>query len=543
MHSTIEPEVMWGLGLSSETAALVEQAAGPGYSLRNISPEAASWMRGAEETPHVAWIPWSAWRVLSNTRQREAKLDGTLRRVLLLAADDPELEPEQVLEMGFVTALRAPFGRFALRDTVLRLRELSALTADLRRKTDEIALERELLTRKTNHLGFLNRVISRASASLDTATILTKARTDLASLLPLTSLSAVFWTREPGASGLFADIYMNSTAAPPESESWVETLVDAAKKLAGAPVSEIRQHSLTPSRHLRQVAAPKAGRLLMLPLSSGGETFGCLALSTSESLRLAKDQVQTLNAAVNHLALALRNAHLFRQVKSLADRDGLTRIGNRRSFEERLESETLRHSRYRQPLALIMVDVDHFKQVNDTCGHQAGDTVLREVASMLCESLRCSDFPSRYGGEEFAIILPHTSREHAVQLADRIRQRVASNCFLLGEVCTAAGDGCQEENGLRLTVSAGVAALEPGLTGSDLVALADQALYLAKNGGRDCVMVAQSNRSATGEPVTQSAAAERALGATEGTGKKEKACSVDSVEKGESEDFRISRAG
>lgn len=495
MHSIAEPEIMWGLGLDPETAVLVEQAAGPGYLLRNISPEAFGWMRGVEEAPRVAWIPWASWRALSRAKQREAKSDGTLRRVLLLAESDPEMEPEQAFEQGFITALRAPHSRFALRDTVLRLRELGALTTDLRRKTDEIALERELLTRKTNHLGFLNRIISRASASLDTATILTKARTDLASLLPLTSLSAVFWAREPDAPGLLADIYMNSLAAPPESDIWTETLLDAARKLGGAPVSEVRQHTLTPSRHLRQVPSPQAGRLLMLPLSSGGETFGCLALSTSESLRLGKDQVQTLNAAVNHLALALRNAHLFRQVKSLAERDGLTRIANRRSFEERLESEAVRHARYNQPLALIMVDVDHFKRVNDTCGHQAGDAVLREVASLLCDSLRSTDFPARYGGEEFAIVLPHTPREHAVLLAERIRERVAERCFLRGEVLPVVQEGCKDGDGLKLTVSLGVAALEPGLVGSDLVALADQALYLAKNGGRDCVMVAQASEA------------------------------------------------
>jgi hypothetical protein len=94
------------------------------------------------------------------------------------------LETEQVLAEGFVTAVRAPLTRFKVRDALLRLREMDSLTADLRRKTEEIALERELLVRKSNHLSFLNRVLSRASASLDAATILSKARSDLRSLLP-----------------------------------------------------------------------------------------------------------------------------------------------------------------------------------------------------------------------------------------------------------------------------------------------------------------------------------------------------------------------
>jgi len=198
---------------------------------------------------------------------------------------------------------------------------------------------------------------------------------------------------------------------------------------------------------------------------------------TQKGLRLAKDQVQTLNAAVNHLALALRNALLYRQVKSMADHDGLTKIANRRSFEERLDEEAQRHGRYDQPLSLILVDLDHFKRVNDSHGHPVGDAVLRGMADLLGESLRGSDFPARYGGEEFAVILPHTGREQALLLAERIRDRVAERDF--------AG-----AKGVRITLSAGVASLTPGDRGSDLVLLADQALYLAKNGGRNRVVVA-----------------------------------------------------
>lgn len=495
MHSTIEPEIMWGLGLGPETAAELEKAAGPGFLLRNIPPEATGWLQGDEENPRAVWIPWRVWQSLPKARKHECRQNSGLRRVLLLEQGDPELEVEQVLAMGFTTALRAPVGRFSVRETLLRLREQGAIAADLRRKTDEVALERELIVRKTNHLGLLNRILSRATASLDTATILSKARTDLASLLPITTLSAVFWTREPDSAGLTAELYTHCNAAPPANEAWVETLLDAARTLGGVPVAEFRQHCIAPTRHLRNTPPPSAGRLLMLPLSAGGESFGCLALSTAESLRLAKDQVQTLNAAVNHLALALRNALLFRQVKSLADRDALTRVANRRSFDERLEGERARHQRYGHPLALLLFDVDHFKRVNDTCGHQAGDGVLREMAALLVESLRTTDFPARYGGEEFAVILPHTSREQAALLAERIREQVAARTFLAGQVLPLHGAGTcggAVPDGLKLTVSAGVSALAPGLSSSDLVALADQALYLAKDGGRNRVMVAGS---------------------------------------------------
>lgn len=480
MHSTEHPEIMWGLGVDPDSAAFIEAAAGPGYALRNLPPDAVAWMRGSEGQTQAAWVPWSVWTSLPKNRREACSKDDGVRRILLLGAEAELLETEQVLAEGFVTAVRAPLTRFKVRDALLRLREMDSLTADLRRKTEEIALERELLVRKSNHLSFLNRVLSRATASLDPATILSKARGDLRYLLPLTSLSAAFWTRTEHGAGLSAELYMPCLLSPPESDEWQQALIEAAEHKSGAKVSEYRQICLTPERNHKPVPAPSAGRLLVLPLSVGGENFGCLALMTVKNLRLAKDQVQTLNACVNHLALALRNALLYRQVKIQADRDGLTKIGNRRSFEERLADEAARHGRYDLPLSLILVDLDHFKAVNDTHGHPAGDAVLRDMAALLGEGLRSSDYPARYGGEEFAVILPHTGREQAAFLAERLRQRVAERVFRVG----------MSKPGLNITVSVGVASLAPGGTSEDLVLLADQALYLAKHNGRNSVVLA-----------------------------------------------------
>jgi len=478
MHRTEHPEIMWGLGLDPSAIATIEESAGPGFTLRNLPPDAVAWMRGNEGQSQAAWIPQGVWDVMPKSRRKACRAMESLRRILVVPEEAEPVETEQVLAEGFLTAVRAPLTRYSVRDALLRVRELDSLSADLRRKTDEVMLERELLERKSNHLSFLNRVLSRASASLDTATILSKAKTDLRYLLPVDVLCAVFWNRAADGPGLEAEMYMHCLMGPEENNAWQEVLSAAAERLGGSPVSDFRQICLTPGGHMRLTPPPTGGRLLMLPMAAGGESFGCLALMTKKGLRLAKDQVQTLNAAVNHLALALRNALLFRQVKSMADHDGLTKIGNRRRFEERLEEEAQRHGRYDQPLSLILMDLDHFKCINDTYGHQAGDVVLRGTASLLVESLRSSDFPARYGGEEFAVILPHTSRDQAALLAERIRTRVEERNF----------DECKGE--VRLTLSAGVAALAPGAHGRDLVSLADQALYLAKNGGRNRVVVA-----------------------------------------------------
>lgn len=482
MHKAQHPEIMWGLGIDPADATRIEDWAGPGFQLRNLPPDAVSWLRAQEGQPQVAWIPQHVWQGLSKARRRACREEGSLRRILLVAEGAEGIEPEEVLAEGFATAVRAPLSRFKVRDALLRLRELDSLAADLRRRTEEVSLERELLARKSNHLSFLNRILSRASASLDAATILAKVRADLGQLLPVEVMCAVFWNRDEDGRALQAEMFLHCPMAPVENAAWEEVLLAAAERLGGGKVGDYRQSVLTAGKHLRQAPLPTSGRLLMLPLSAGGETFGCLALMTQKGLRLAKDQVQTLSAAVNHLALALRNALLYRQVKSMADHDGLTKLANRRRFDERLAEETSRHKRYGQPLSLILFDLDHFKRVNDTHGHQAGDAVLRGLAGILSEGLRSSDLPARIGGEEFAVLLPNTGADQATLLAERIRQRVAQCDF-----------GC-DETPLRLTVSAGVAALGGGLRCQELVALADQALYLAKNGGRDRVITAGADR-------------------------------------------------
>ncbi|MEN3002442.1 MAG: diguanylate cyclase [Armatimonadota bacterium] len=161
-----------------------------------------------------------------------------------------------------------------------------------------------------------------------------------------------------------------------------------------------------------------------------------------------------------------------RHLRSLATTDGLTGVHNHRAFQEFLEQRFAEATRYHQPLALIMLDVDHFKQFNDTFGHQAGDEVLRRVAQILKRQVREVDFVARYGGEEFAIVLPATELEGAVQAAERLRQAIAEAEWLHRPI----------------TASFGVAVLQPWMTNrQQLIAAADQALYQAKAAGRNRV--------------------------------------------------------
>jgi two-component system cell cycle response regulator len=163
---------------------------------------------------------------------------------------------------------------------------------------------------------------------------------------------------------------------------------------------------------------------------------------------------------------------LNQKLQSLAVTDGLTGLHNHRAFQDYLEEQFQTAMRNKQPLALILMDVDHFKQYNDTYGHQAGDEVLRQVAQILQANVREGDFVARYGGEEFVIVLPRTDSESAVAVAERLRRAVESAEWHLRPI----------------TGSFGVACIRPDMeTRQELIEAADQALYQAKKNGRNRV--------------------------------------------------------
>jgi diguanylate cyclase (GGDEF)-like protein len=214
---------------------------------------------------------------------------------------------------------------------------------------------------------------------------------------------------------------------------------------------------------------PEGGEDAMLLLTPAGADFG--------------DQSRELALWLGSQAsIALENVRLHRLVARQASTDGLTELANRREFEDSLENEISRAERFGGTLALILADLDNFKQVNDRFGHQAGDEVLRSFADILRETVRDIDVAARYGGEEFAILLPQTDIGGAEALAERLREAVESRAM------AEAGDGP-----VTVTSSFGVASFPEASTGLGLFAAADEALYRAKRAGKNCVVCAQAN--------------------------------------------------
>ncbi|HEU5318479.1 MAG TPA: GGDEF domain-containing protein [Chloroflexota bacterium] len=183
-----------------------------------------------------------------------------------------------------------------------------------------------------------------------------------------------------------------------------------------------------------------------------------------------------------------------RRLEEISVRDALTGLYNRRYFADRLANEHQRSARHQRPVALLMMDIDFFKKINDTYGHQTGDDVLRAVAQVLIHRTRTIDVVARYGGEEFAALLPETAYDGALLLAERLREHVALLELKPRPSVEANGTASPAAVGtepLRCTISIGLAMLDRDRMPApdDLVAAADEALYAAKHGGRNRVAV------------------------------------------------------
>ncbi|HEX5725243.1 MAG TPA: sensor domain-containing diguanylate cyclase, partial [Longimicrobiaceae bacterium] len=215
------------------------------------------------------------------------------------------------------------------------------------------------------------------------------------------------------------------------------------------------------------------------PLLADGRALGAVVAWHPEPGRFGEREREFLRLLCSLAPLPLRSASRYVAVEQKATTDSLTGLPNRRTFEQKLAAAASRFDRYARPFSLVMLDVDHFKQVNDAWGHPAGDRVLQEVAAVLREGVRDLDLAARVGGEEFVLLLPETGLQAAAEVAERIRRTVEGR--------PVAWEG----RTLAVTVSLGVAACpECAAAPNEALKLADEALYRAKGSGRNRVTLA-----------------------------------------------------
>jgi diguanylate cyclase (GGDEF)-like protein len=461
-----------GLALDPELASELGPHLPENHALDN-RPAAAALDFMDAATPGLAFTSVSAWKSLSDHERERLKTYESWQFILL--ADQQGPDALELMASGtFLTLVTCPPDRAKIARALQQAEELSSMYQDIFMMAREISLERELLARKNEQLAFLNQVLTRASQTLDPAVILSSSAEDLGLLLDVNAVLGVFWTAAEGQTE--AEVFLPENLPHAHQEEWINHLLSVAARLGGDSVRGYQVSFLQPRQGV-EADTPELDQLITMPLSVGSEPFGALVICSREASALGQDRLRILTAAANHLALAMRNSLEFRKTKARADHDGLTRISNRHHFDMRLREEMKRHQRHQGELSLMMIDLDYFKSVNDTYGHQAGDMVLKEVGRILQKTLRESDFPARYGGEEFVVILPQTREEQAWVLAERLRAVIGQTVFRV------------QRKRFRVTASIGIAGIRPGALArpDSLILKADQALYMAKASGRNMV--------------------------------------------------------
>ena len=284
----------------------------------------------------------------------------------------------------------------------------------------------------------------------------------------------VLYLKAPRAQVLSAVAWAGTT--PEEEEKIGRHNLEPATSLVaallkGAPVL-FQDAENPPPVHLHPFA--EATSLLIVPLAVRDQLLGAVSLvSTRRYVHFDGPAIEFLGDIAQQVALGVENARLFLALSQMASTDELTQLANRRRFTEALRRELGRARRTGLPLSLVLVDVDQLKKVNDTFGHPAGDAAIRHVAGALREGRRDTDVVARFGGEEFALLLPGTDHPGAVKAAERVRVRLSTTLVdMVGQV----------------TASMGVATWpQDGATEERLVWVADQRLYAAKEGGRNRV--------------------------------------------------------
>jgi diguanylate cyclase (GGDEF)-like protein len=232
--------------------------------------------------------------------------------------------------------------------------------------------------------------------------------------------------------------------------------------------------------------------LIAVPLVSKGRTLGVIEVVSGVGEReLTPEDLLTVQALADHAAIAIENAQAFERIRELTIVDEHTGLFNSRHLLRVLEAEVIRSERYGRPFSLVFIDLDHFKSVNDRYGHQAGSAALRETGEVLRSCLRETDVPTRYGGDEYVILLPEADREQAMGVAERLRTAIGGHAFL--------GD---RGLSVRITASLGVATWPvDGRRAEELLGGADAAMYRVKRQSRDGVAHASAAPGGEGSAV------------------------------------------
>lgn len=285
-------------------------------------------------------------------------------------------------------------------------------------------------------------------------------------------------TRQVYSSSLFNSIRHMKIPLDPATEN---LLVDAYHLGLPMHVTEEKLAKYSDDTLLKEL---KTNELVIMPLKAKDKVNGLIVADNLFTKKpITKDDQRLFMMLANQAGLAIENSQLYEQIMHRSHTDAVTGLWNHGFFQNQLSYEIARQAAGRGPVSLLLIDIDNFKKLNDTFGHQYGDTVLLEIAKILKDSSRENDYVCRYGGEEFALILPQSGIEAAFPSAERIRKNIESCSF----------SRPPEKTAVPITVSIGLACFpRHALTKADLIQKADKALYISKSGGKNRTSVADN---------------------------------------------------
>lgn len=345
----------------------------------------------------------------------------------------------------------------------------------LRLQKKKLLEEKNALKKWGEDLSLLNELNKAVVATLDADRIVHTAHIKLKEIVSHDILSVVLFKQKK--LWLLSGIKLDN-----EETAKIKSLVlSSLKEIADIPDEETYKMAVKFLKQEKNGGSYKnsmkyqSPNRVFFPMEIGDNKIGTLQLIRYSGDQFTDHEFNIVSMVGSTLTLALRNSEIHREAQELATIDSLTGLYNKRYFLDILNKEFKSTQRYQTPVSLIMIDLDNFKLINDKFGHQAGDTVLKNIASLLTKSLREIDIPTRYGGDEVAVILPETVIEQAFFVAKRIKRLIEEHPVRFGE------------DSIKVTASFGISSCPNSMikTAEEMISASDKALYEAKKFGRN----------------------------------------------------------
>lgn len=402
---------------------------------------------------------------------------------------------DQNLQIAILNQARKSLDQESLTDSekevLLKLLDILALsiekyappervTGELRILAEKLISSQALLTlaaQQADELDALKILSLNLTASLDLPTVLDAVVKEAMRLVEFSRIVHIFLYAndklEFGAS-LDSEGQKNRVYSEPRKGGLTETVAQKGKIVI---VEDMKTHPL-----YKEAPPDWNGSIVGIPLKMGEKVVGVMNLSRHNTGSFSASELRLLHMLANQAAVAISNASLHQSVSKKAYTDTITGLANRRALDEHLESEIINARRTNSSFAVIMMDLDGFKSVNDTYGHEVGDLVLRAVFNVISFGIRSSDFIARYGGDELTLILAKSDVQAAKLVADKILENLAKFSY-------KAPDG----KGLKMGISGGIATYpKHGRSGAELLRAADAALYHVKKHQRGTYVIAKA---------------------------------------------------